>query len=219
MSNPFETPTVPAAQSKPESTEQTPDELKLLKQRADLMGVPYSNNIGIDTLKQKIKEHQEKKDREEFNPDSEEPATDEQVVKNLPSSTVKMTAQEARKQYRDENLKLVRLRITNMNPSKAQLKGEILTVANSVLGKVSKYIPYGDECGEDGYHVPNILYQFMKERKFAQIKTNKRGYPTATDVNEFALEVLPPLTQKQLNSLKLKQAAASGATERLNSDE
>ena len=219
MSNPFETTTPPTVQPKQDNPEQVPDELKLLKQRADMMGVQYSNNIGIDTLKQKIKEHQDKVDREDSFPASDEVASDEQISKELSIPATKISAQEERKQYRDENLKLIRLRITNMNPAKAALKGEILTVANSVLGKVSKYVPYGDECGEDGFHVPNILYQFMKERVFAQIKTSKRGYPTASDVKEFALEVLPPLTQKELRALALKQAAASGATEKMSSDD
>ena len=32
------------------------DELELLKQRADTLGIKYSPNIGVDTLKQKIED-------------------------------------------------------------------------------------------------------------------------------------------------------------------
>lgn len=220
-------PVVPSASEEKapaEPPEHLPDELKMLKQRADIMGIPYSNNIGVETLKGKIKDAMEagarstKVDQGPQRAHDDEPATDEEVRQQLPRSAAPMTKAELRQHQKKEYMRLIRLKIVNMNPSKANLKGEILTVANSVLGTVSKFIPYGDECGEDGYHVPYVLYLAMKERKFSQIKTDKRNRPSASDVSEFALEVLPPLTKKQLHSLALKQAAAKGATEAQSED-
>ena len=109
---------------------------------------------------------------------------------------------------------LVRVRIQNLDPKKANLPGEILTVANEYLGTVRKFIPYG-EATDDGYHVPVCLLNQLKERTFVQIKTvkNKNGRGTVTqtaDVREFAIEVLPPLTPDELAKLASAQAAAAG---------
>lgn len=221
MTSPFDLPLLGQSQSPAETPEQAPDELKLLKQRADIMGIKYSNNIGVETLKDKIKEAMEGEKKapptqaeastQESGEDRE--ATDEEVREKLPGKVTPMTKRELFLHQKAEYMKLVRLRIQNMNPAKASLPGEIITVSNSVLGTVSKFVPYGDECGEDGYHVPYILYLAMKERKFAQVKTDKNHRPRASDVHEFALEVLPSLTEKQLRTLALKQAAANGTTE------
>jgi len=114
-----------------------------------------------------------------------------------------------RREKQLDSLKLIRLRITNLNPNKKDLPGEIITVANDLIGVVRKYIPYG-EHSENGYHVPNILYKFMKRRQFQDIReVKKNGQDTVVRrlVKEFALEVLPPLTEEELNLLKAAQAA------------
>ncbi len=48
-----------------EETNEMPDELTLLKERADLIGVKYSPNIGVAKLKEKIAEKMEGKKEEE----------------------------------------------------------------------------------------------------------------------------------------------------------
>ena len=73
------------------------EELTLLKQRADLMGIKYSNNIGIDTLKSKINEKLE--------------------ASSLKFEETKNKIQ-MRKKLQDEQLKLVRIKLQVMNPSK-----------------------------------------------------------------------------------------------------
>lgn len=123
-----------------------------------------------------------------------------------------------RSDIRAEQLRLVRLRITNLNPSKAQLHGEIFTVANRYIGNVKKFIPYG-EATDNGYHVPWVIYEQLKEREFLQTKT-RPGRTNAGQiildqkwVKEFALEVLDPLTPQELASLAAQQAAARGMVE------
>ena len=73
------------------------EELTLLKQRADIMGIKYSNNIGIDTLKSKINEKLE--------------------ASSLKFEETKNKIQ-MRKKLQDEQLKLVRIKLQVMNPSK-----------------------------------------------------------------------------------------------------
>lgn len=172
------------------------DELELLKQRADTMGVKYSPNIGIDALKQKI---------------------EDKLAGSKTSEAAVETGEETHAQIRQrmqmEEMKLVRLRIANLNPDKKDLHGEIFTVANKFLGTVRKFIPYG-EATDNGYHVPYVLYKQLKDRKFLQIRVVQQpGGQTEVQqkwVPEFALEILEPLTQEELNRLANKQAAAAG---------
>lgn len=180
-------------------------ELSLLKSRAKLMGITFSNNIGLEALKEKI----EKKMAGE----ADDPVSDETVIapnplepEARPMSLRDIIAQDA--------MKLVRLRITNLDPKKKDLPGEVFTLANEYLGTVRKYIPYG-EVTEDGYHVPNCIYERLKARMFQNIRSVKeRNGHIRVETNwvrEFSLEVLPPLTEKELKQLATAQQAAANA--------
>ena len=170
---------------------ETKDELSLLKQRADLMGIPYSNNIGVEKLKERIAEATQ--------PDEPEP--EEEVQDNLSE----------RQKFIREATKLVRLRITNNNPAKREMPGEIFTVANGVIGTIRKYIPY-DHTSEVGYHVPNVIYKMLKRKTYNSIvsRRNEQGVPIKESVvrKEFNLEVLDPLTKEELDKLAQDQRAA-----------
>jgi hypothetical protein len=114
-----------------------------------------------------------------------------------------------RKEMVAEEMKLIRLRITNLDPKKKELKGEIITFANSILGTVKKFVPFG-EATDNGYHVPNCIYKILKRREFLQIRTGKNDVPDTRWVREFALEVLPQLTPAELANLARNQAAKQG---------
>lgn len=169
------------------------DELSLLKQRATTMGISFSNNIGIDALKEKIKEKLEPKKAE-------------------PELTEVEKTNALRASIRNEALKLVRVRIQNLNPNKRDLQGEILTTGNRFIGTVRRYVPY-NEAGANGWHVEKVLYDLMKERQFLQLRTVKRDGKEMQEqfwAPEFALEILEPLTEEELKVLANKQAAANG---------
>ena len=182
----------------------TVNELTLLKHKADLLGVSYSNNIGAETLRERIRAKQE-----ELENGSAPQAQANPLVGETEAPVKRMSL---RQMLHRDQMKLVRLRITNMDPKKKDLPGEIFTVANEVLGTVRKYVPFG-EVTEDGYHVPYWIYKVMKSRKFLNIRTFKdrrtgtvrveSGY-----VKEFALEVLDPLTPAELAKLATAQKAA-----------
>ena len=181
-----------------------PDELTILKQRATLMGVKFSNNISVETLRAKIEAHvseEETIEESELNPLAGD------VAGAVPAS--KMTL---RQQLMAEQLRLVRLRITNLDPKKKDLPGEILTVGNEYIGTVRKFVPFG-EVTDDGYHVPYILYKLLENRRFLHIRTVKDRRTGKERIEtqwakEFALEVLPPLTAEELKRLANAQAAA-----------
>ncbi|MCF8861591.1 putative structural protein [Agrobacterium phage OLIVR2] len=184
-----------------------PSELDMLKQRAKLMGISFSNNIGIDALKARIADKladKQDEEKEEMQPEAKE------IVK---SATPAKKPASLRKVLYEENMRLVRIRITNMDPKDANLPGGIFTVANEFLGTVSKYVPFG-EATENGYHVPYCIYKFLRSQKFLQIRVTKKNGKEDIQtqwVRKFAIEMLPPLTDKELATLQASQLA-SGAT-------
>lgn len=187
-----------------ESTDQAREELRLLKQRAAMMGITHSNNISIETLKAKIAAKLEGTPE----PDDGQP----QPNPLDPKAEAQKTVLSLRQRVYNENMKLIRLRIQNLDPKKKDLPGEILTVANRVLGTVSKFIPY-NEVSDGGYHVPYVIYKMMVRRQFQNITITKnprtgREQVKYTLAKEFALEVLPPLTQAELKALATAQLAA-----------
>ena len=167
------------------------DELTLLKHRADLLGINYSNNIGVEKLKERITE-----------------ATQKAEPEKEPEEQTKLTE---RQEYIREATKLVRLRITNNNPAKREMPGEIFTVANGAIGTIRKYIPY-DHTSENGYHVPYVIYKMLKRKTYNSIvsRRNEQGVPIKESVvrKEFNLEVLDPLTKEELDKLAQDQRAA-----------
>lgn len=193
-----------------EQTAQTPDnenqenpleELTLLKERARMMGISVSGNIGVDTLKKRIEE--------KMNGNKEE----ELEEAKLPKSKREME-QDLRRELQKEQLVLLRCRIYNLNPQKRDLQGEIVTVGNRYLGTVRKFIPFGEDT-ENGYHIPRIIYEHLKTKKFQSVTTkamkgaNQGQIQVSTRmVPEYNIEILPQLTKEELEELALKQAAA-----------
>lgn len=172
------------------------EELDLLKDRARMMGLAFSPNIGLDTLRERVNAQikGEELEKEEFKD-------------NLKKEE---TFLEMRKRLQKEQMKLVRVRISCMNPAKRDLNGEFFSVSNKFLGVVKKFIPFG-EATDNGYHIPLILFNNLKARKFQQIKIKKvNGQDTHETrmVPEFAFEVLPDLTAEEIKELKDQQEAA-----------
>jgi hypothetical protein len=172
---------------------QAQDELSALKARADLMGIPYHPSIGLEKLREKV---------------------NGAVVKDKPVEASPTQTGETEAQYRqrcmEEATKLVRIRVTCMNPNKKEWEGEILTVGNSVVGTHKKFVPFN---ADEGWHVPHIMYEELKARE-CQIfvtKTDSKGNKIRQGklIKEFAIEVLPMLTKEELHELAQRQAMAN----------
>ena len=189
------------------------DELEVLKARARLLGVEFSNNIGLDTLKERVAA------KLADTPETPAPTTDTAQANPLTSLTKESPAVDApvkkltlRQHLLNENMKLIRVRVTNMDPKKADLQGEFFTVANEHLGTVRKFVPYG-EATDEGYHLPYCIYKMLKAREFLQVNSRKNKKNGQLDVSqqwarEFAIEVLPDLSEKELRQLATEQAAS-----------
>lgn len=183
----------------PEQDEPQLDELTLLKQRAQTLGIKFHPSIGLESLRSKVSAALTGEDAEEA---AEEP------VPEAPAAEYRI---QMRNRLRKEASALVRVRITCMNPNKKEWKGEIFTASNSIVGTFRKYVQFNTE---EGWHVPQIILNMIKARQFQTFYTikNERGVAVRKGklVPEFAVEVLPPLTEKELLELSRRQALAGG---------
>jgi hypothetical protein len=177
---------------------QAKSELETLKERADKMGVKYHPNVGVETLRERVNAALAGETTEES--------------KEAEKSSEEETEGQRKQRMKKEALKLVRVRVTNMNPNKKEWEGEILTVSNAVLGTVKRFVQFNEE-----WHVEQIILNAMKERQ-CQIFQKARG-PRGEQIvkpkliKEFNIEILPPLTEKELKELAQRQAMANGTSE------
>ena len=165
-----------------------PDELTSLKARADLMGISYHPSIGLEKLREKV---------------------NAALAVEKPAGVAAEDEAAHRRRMIEEATKLVRVRVNCMNPAKKEWSGEIITVGNSVVGTHKKYIPFN---AEDGWHIPHIMYEALLGREcqvFVTV-TDSRGNKSRKGriIKEFAVEVLPPLSQEELAELARRQAMA-----------
>ena len=206
------------APSVPSEEEIKIDQFALLKQRATMLGITFSNNISPETLKAKIDAKMAELEKAEAKqePKEEVNALTGEVPRNDEGKSPDQLRAEARQRLFEEQSKLVRLNITNLNPRKQDLLGEYFTVANDIIGTQKKFVPYVGEAAE-AWHVPNWIYQQMLAREFQQIKVRKnkengQDIIESKFVKEFALEVLPPLTKDELAKLAAAQKASGSLT-------
>ena len=178
-------------------------ELDSLKETANTMGIKFHPSIGLDTLKAKIEAHRNERPIVTHSIPTPEKAPQLTAV---PDSK-KGRQMSSREKIRLDAIRLVRIRVTCMNPNKREWQGEVLSARNRYTGTVKKFIPFN---ADQGWHVPYILYQFIKDKKcqvFINTKdSNGRSTKTPKLVNEYSVEVLPELTRQELKDLGLKQA-------------
>lgn len=182
------------------------DELTTLKARADMLGIAYHPSIGVDKLRGKI-------DAKLNNlPDPEEGIGGAIKLEKADQAAVGETPLQRRIRVKKEANELVRIRVTCMNPAKKEWDGEIFTTGNANIGTFKKYVPFNNE---EGWHVPRIILEMMKQRQcqiFTTVKTSKNGIAVrkGKQIKEFAIEILDPLTPKELKELAQRQLMASG---------
>ena len=169
------------------------DELAVLKARADALGISYHPSIGVEKLREKVNAALKK----------------DEAPQEAPTADAKETESQRRNRLREEASKLVRIRLTCMNPHKKEWDGEFITAGNSVVGSFTKYIPFN---ADEGWHVPHIIYEQLRDRECQVFVTVRDSKGNATrkgkTIKEFAIEVLPPLTEEELKDLAQRQAMA-----------
>lgn len=162
--------------------------LEELKARATELGVKFHSSISAEKLAEKL-----------------DAAVKGDVTDEAPT---KENTKPTRAELLAEATKLVRVNVSCMNPQKAEWDGEILTAGNSIVGTHRKFVKFNTE---EGWHIPNILYKALKNRKFQTFynKQTKNGVTMRASrlIPEFSIEVLDPLSQEELGELAKSQAA------------
>jgi hypothetical protein len=172
------------------------DELATLKARAEMLGVKYHPSISLEKLRDKIN------DAVTGVKPAEEPAAPVAVVGPE-------TEMQKKVRLKRDALALVRIRVTCMNPFKREWDGELFTVSNNAVGSITKYVPFNND---EGWHVPQIMLNMLQERMCQIFVTDrtKNGVTVRKGklIKEFAIEILPQLTQEELDELARRQAMA-----------
>ena len=191
--------------------------LQHIRAQADELGVSYHHKAGVEKIQTAINAHLEatQNGQEDPEPLNEQPTrhVTSAVTKIPEKPVVPLTEKQYLVQKHIEDKKrvavLVRCKVVCMNPNKREWPGEILSVGSAKLGTWKRYVPFNVE-----WHVSRILFDMMSEKKCTIFQTgkNERGHPTKKSVliNEYNIEVLPPLTKKELEQLRIKQAMAAG---------
>lgn len=215
-------------------------ELDTLKARADQVGLTYHPTIGVEKLRSKLNEFLTGVPAEPDEGSAEAAVAIAQKAPTAPvqahaaTSLVADTAPYVAPKYvnpkafadqvqppkqpgehesdfrlrkRNHALALIRVNLTCMNPSKREWDGEIFTVGNALIGSYSKFTPFNTE---DGWHIPRILYNMLRDREcqiFVTTTDERRNkIRKGKMIKEFAISVLDPLTPEELQELKERQA-------------
>lgn len=177
-----------------------PDELTTLKARADKMGLSYHPSIGVDKLREKVTAALEG-NRDDTSTDS----TAGSAVIGLAEET----PNQRKLRKKREAGELIRIRVTCMNPNKRDWDGEIFSASNSTVGTFKKYVPFN---ADEGWYVPRIIYNMIVQRmcQVFVVKKSARGVAIKEGklIREFAVEVMPNLTEEELHDLAQRQAMA-----------
>ncbi len=212
------------------------NDLESLRVQATALGITFSGNTGVKTLAKKIDNYKEPLTTNEAAANAAadilgdaEPLPEivEQPKIKAPPTLAELQLMDLRdvnpknqvlirQIVRAKALVLRRVRIINLDPADSEIFGAIITVSNKYTGKVSKFIPFGDDT-QMGYHVPQIILNHLLSQKFVMRKQNKNSqfgvktYKT-TYMAKFNVTILPDLTEDELKALADRQAASQSIT-------
>ena len=174
-------------------------------------GIKTSPNATYETLMAKLTEATSGKqlsesdlDRLIAEPDYVEEKKDSELEKFKSMNPFK------RKKYL---MQLIRVRIINMDAEDTRRFG-MYSVNTPDTEDVTRIIPLLPETGADAWHIPRVLLNHLKEMKFPKtVKDPKTQRPVTTWVPRFNFEILPELTQEELEALRKHQMLLEGAGE------
>jgi hypothetical protein len=186
------------------------EELENLREKAKKLGVKHHPSAGAEVIRQKIKEFEAAAAAASSGSNSS--ATNTANSDSPPDPrTPQQIEMQRRMAIRHQAERLVRCRITCMNPAKKEWTGELFTVANRSTPTLKRFVPFGVD-----WHVPKMMLDAIRAREFQTFVTEKsrNGIDKRTGklVREFAIEIVDPLTPEELQELARRQALEAGQT-------
>ncbi len=170
--------------------------LSELKEIADGLGLEYPKNIGKAKLLKRLAE-----DDEDVNGSNSSIEIEGAVVKKAETVT----------EMKKRMSVLVRCRISANDPQYRERNFISMQVGNA-KHVVGKHIPF-----DTIWHAQKVVLDRLKLRTYRQtkFKTDRETgnkTPITTIKPSFAIEILPPLTEKELKTLASEQAARGSVT-------
>ncbi|AKC04773.1 hypothetical protein YH30_31 [Pseudomonas phage YH30] len=199
----------------------TRSELEVLQEKATALGIQFRSNTGVEKLREKINAVL---NDEAVGDEEEDEATEATSSIPKPSAEAGAAALKAAEAprpktegelRRDRRLaahRLIRCRITCHNPNKNDWDAEYFSIGNDEIGTIRRLVPY-----EVDWHVPEALLNFIKSKQYQHFYTVTEQTPMgpqkvrrSKSVREFSVEILPQLSEDELESLR-KQQAVNGS--------
>lgn len=188
-------------------------DLQQLKDIATRLGFTFHHLVGAEKLEAQLREYCESnnttlEDVMEKLGNGEEVVFQKVIPKEEKVTFASLAAiKNAKKKETLERdaMKLVRCIITCNNKNKTSYSGEIFEVRNAVIPGMKKFVPFDVPT-----HIPQIMFNMLKERKcqiFVSKRVDGRDVNVPKEINEFNIEVLPPLTPEELEAIRQKQLA------------
>ena len=164
------------------------DELSMLKQRADLMGIKYAPNISLETLKERVNKAM----------------VDAEYPKNQSSAEYTNVSDDPYAEERAQQSALVRVIVVCHDPSKNHLESELLAIENNLV-RDKRVVFFGKE-----WHITRALLESLRDRKyqaFRKLKTAQGEVHKPYLVPAYSIQELAPLTDAELAQIARKQLA------------
>jgi hypothetical protein len=176
-----------------DTTPSVQEQFETAKQLAKLFKIKHSPNIALSTLQEKITTY----------------LKDTQGLGSVKDKIQELDTEDLSGLTNFQKLnRLVRVIVYNLDSSESYKKGDIFTFNND-WGTVTKFVPYGDQCGE-GYHIPKVFLPMLLNKKMALYGHVKKGNIDTTERRQapkYNVVICEPLTLQQLHELTQRQIA------------
>ena len=200
----------------------TPRSMAVVRADADSKGVKYTQRNSIAEIEALIEASAEQKEIVKSTPSKSPSKQDKKVAaqealdercrkgaKLLHQHGVNYEVPAAKMavQHKRSNEKLIRVRITALNPD-GNKNGILLAVGNTETGFSNKYVQFNKPT-----HIPNIMFKTFQEKTYMSRQTKKgrdgRSEVTSNLVPAFSIVELPPMTAAEKELIAKRQSVQS----------
>jgi hypothetical protein len=107
--------------------------------------------------------------------------------------------------------KLIRVIVRPNDPLKLESSGEIFSFGSKVIDerKAKKYVPFNND---EGWHITSMMYENIIAAEcqiFKKVTRNGQDTMEAVKIKAYNVEVLPALTQGEIDKIAIRQKATS----------
>jgi len=108
-------------------------------------------------------------------------------------------------------LKLIRVIVRPNDPLKLESAGEIFSYGSDLIDNkfTKKYVPFNNE---EGWHITNMMLENIKAAEcqiFKKVTRNGQESMEAQKIKAYNVEVLPPLTQAEIDKIAVRQKSTN----------